>query len=991
MKKLLLLLPSFLAFFLLVSTKVSAQAPPPPSWTTVPMAFTGQIHIVKFLDAVGAPLEGFVGDDTGISYTRDGGTTWKRATILSPKGYVGLVTGYVTDITFKNDSVGFAILDSVYNNDQNPDSGGVLITTDSGRIWNIDDTLNTPDSGRGIYYNVANNRLYVASADLRPGSQGLVVSTDNGGTWTVLDTNKYYTGFAFNGNGYGVVATEGTICNSRTQNLWLSTTDGGVTWQKTRMFTQSWQPLGIPTTETFFASSANNCSGIANALMRSDDGGYGFSPIPSYTSGGNDTLSEDMAGDGCEQFASSFATHTGMWYSTNDGANWQIIPSSPNPAVDTRFYVSPDTVWSFAYDSLKWIPRPATADIHVWPDTVAFKNAACQTNSDTTIHIFGCNCANTIQLVKDSIHRFNDTSTAPVQILPAIPPAISLCSGGLGVADAVTIQFQPNSDLADTADYHLIFNDNGTTVDTVIHMTANGIHPVPPPFPTKAISLSGPACSGVIDTCIEITNESCSTLIFEGGGSSLNESPQCQNELQMTGFCELQKGNVTLAPGQSWCFEIDFVPGLVIGCCDASAQLEYKTADGTLDTLTNFLQVVGCTTTNLKPSFRGFNINRANCCDVPDDTTIYFVNSTCDTIELRSPVITGHTSCANNFKIDTTAADNNGFPLTFPLFIPPNQHVPLTISLTCEATNCVAYIKFPYTIRANFASVACAGVDSTQFATDSLIDTVSLTTQAIATPPKVTSSINFGSVNCCDSTDMKTITITAGCKPDTLKGLLLINSKDTNFVLDTAGDGLILPMVLSPGQQVSFQVGFLPHCDGGSGGSDNGTMVDSMSSGIISTPIGATSTNLATANLSTDSVSFDSVESCAGQSCKTVTFTNASCGPIKIVVNTPPQNACMTVSGVTTNTIPVGGNVQVTACLNPSALGVTGTDLEHGHLPDHRPERREFHVRYGYAECLHRSAGAVGLADAACEYDDLRFVHDHGIFLADEPRYLLYV
>ncbi len=910
---------SFLTFFFFFSTLASAQ-----QWFPVTQQFYGQIHIVKFLDGVGAPLTGFVGDDTGIWYTTNGGTNWSRATITDPGSLpTRFPSGWVTDISFASPTLGFAVLDSNANNNSD---AGILITTNGGKNWSFDDAAGTPDSGRGIYYNTANGRLFVASCD-----RGLVYSTDQGGTWAVADggrdTSLYYTGFAFNGNGFGVVATEGTICNSRTQNGWLYTTDDGVSWAPTRIFTQSWQPLGIPTTETFFGSSTNSCVGINNILERSDNGGYGFAPVLGYTGGSTDTLSEAMAGDGCEQFASSFSTHFGMWVSTDDGASWNTIPLSPTPAVDTRFYVSPDTIWSFTYDSLYSAARPKTGDIHIWPDTIAFKNAACMTTSDTDIHIFGCNCANTLQLTGATVTRLtNIVDTIDPVITPTIPPVHSLCSNGVGTNDGVQLQFQPTSSSRDSANIHVLLKDNGVTVDTIIHMTANGTSSTFPPFPNKAISLSGAACSTPIDTCVYLTNQSCSTIILTD--ATLNENTQCQDQLQMTGYCTLHGGSqVTLLPGESYCFEINFVPGLIVSSCDASVQINYRTADGSVDTVTNFLQVVGNTTTNLKPSFRGFNINEASCCTVPSDTTIFFINTTCDTIELRAPIITGHTSCAKNFTIDSSGATLGTFPIHFPVKIPPTQHVPITIDLDCEGIACSAYITFPYTIIANFASSACAvNFDSAEFASDSLIDTVSLTTKSEVTPPTMPISVNFGNVNCCDTTSMQTVTITGGCKPDTLTGISLATTGG-NFYVDSTN--FSSPVILNAaGQKATFRLGFLPRCAGGSGTNDADTVTVTYKSGSgqikLTSQIRATSTNLATANKSSNGIDFDSITSCAGQMCANDTFTNASCGPIKININTQPQNSCMTISGVTSTTIPIGGTMVVTACLNPSSCGVTG-------------------------------------------------------------------
>ena len=96
---------------------------------------------------------------------------------------------------------------------------------------------------------------------------------------------------------------------------WLNTTDDGLHWAKTQMNTESWQPVGIPTTETFFGSSSNNCSGVNNAIFHSDNGGFGYSPELGYQPPNIDTLKpQAMAKSTCSLFCFFVSSGDGMWF-----------------------------------------------------------------------------------------------------------------------------------------------------------------------------------------------------------------------------------------------------------------------------------------------------------------------------------------------------------------------------------------------------------------------------------------------------------------------------------------------------------------------------------------------------------------------------------------------------------------------------------------------------------------------------------------------------
>jgi hypothetical protein len=540
--------------------------------------------------------------------------------------------------------------------------------------------------------------------------------------------------------------------------------------------------------------------------------------------------------------------------------------------------------------------------------------------SDTQIHIFGCNCANSPTLTGATVQRLTNIVDTIAAVLPA-PVPIPLCVSGISTPISVDLQFQPTSDLPDTASIVLSFLDSGKTVDTVISMGGAGVS-ANPQFDVKGtISMQGPACAPEIDTCLVLTNSSCNTIIFDN--CNLNEDSKCTCQLQISGCCDLaNKGPVTLGPGESWTFCIAYVPGLKISSCDASFSVNWHTSDGSKTGTTNSVTVVGETSTEVKPSFRGFNINAASCCTVPADTTIFFVNTTCDTITLQKPVFRGKDASAKNFSLDS----NTHPPLHFPLQLPPGQHVPLTIDISCQKGTSVAYITFPYAIAGTFATNSSCGIgsDCAAFASDTLLDTISLTSGAVAAVASMTPNlVNFGFVNCCDSTEEKTVTISAGCKADTITAITFSNSPDSNFYIDLST--IQLPYVLLANRQVSFQVGFLPRCGSGSGGTDTGSVTATlMEAGQLTSGLKAVSTNLATASKSSDTLNFGSVQQCSPQTCMVDTFANSSCGTIQISVKTPPTHSCFTLTGPSSSPISAGSNTTGSVCFDPSACGLTG-------------------------------------------------------------------
>src|SRR5207247_7248864 len=125
----------------------------------------------------------------------------------------------------------------------------------------------------------------------------------------------------------------------------------------------------------------------------------------------------DMVGDGVELFAPT--NDLGIYYTTDEGNNWQSMAGSPNqPLEPSRAYLTSTKIWSFqsaglggAAKDLMSCNRPTTnINIHIVgagssspvytappPDyRIVFQNVACGVAIDTAITLFGCNCGPTV-------------------------------------------------------------------------------------------------------------------------------------------------------------------------------------------------------------------------------------------------------------------------------------------------------------------------------------------------------------------------------------------------------------------------------------------------------------------------------------------------------------------------------------------------------------------------------------------------------------------
>jgi hypothetical protein len=290
-----------------------------------------QFRCIYFLDLPGPPRIGFAGIWDQLFKTTDGGNTWSN---VSTPWFDSVGTGVFLDITFKDSLTGWLTTDGSI--------GGCFKTTDGGNTW---DLLPTVFWAGAVHYDSESDGLFVASWG---GTTSQFTSWDEGSTWTVAETGGQ-TGYAFADAQLGILASA-ELWNGN-EGGWLRTTDGGHTWNTLAMNIESWQPLAIAGTKTFFA-----ISDIDGIIYRTDDAWdtwrqlytFPFNPNPwGFTTG-------CIRGDINHLFVQMI---DGCYMSTDTGHSWKYLCGVPTmsdwPQVyDSRLYAKDNYVYISTYDSV---------------------------------------------------------------------------------------------------------------------------------------------------------------------------------------------------------------------------------------------------------------------------------------------------------------------------------------------------------------------------------------------------------------------------------------------------------------------------------------------------------------------------------------------------------------------------------------------------------------------------------------------------------------
>ncbi len=185
-----------------------------------------------------------------------------------------------------------------------------------------------------------------------------LISTDGGLNWSYIDNNFWTTGIAFADSLTGIIT--GATDSSSYYSPDIITSDGGKTWNKTKNYTDSWQPLGIKNSKTFFEVRnfvhINTYNNRPQDVYRSDNGGQSWklagtvNPNPNVLNYLTGTIAGDLnklyvqegvqVGDGVPP-----GDPVGIFVSEDQGATWNSI-CGPGGMLPSRFYVKDNYIYA---------------------------------------------------------------------------------------------------------------------------------------------------------------------------------------------------------------------------------------------------------------------------------------------------------------------------------------------------------------------------------------------------------------------------------------------------------------------------------------------------------------------------------------------------------------------------------------------------------------------------------------------------------------------
>jgi photosystem II stability/assembly factor-like uncharacterized protein len=255
------------------------------------------ITCVYFIDLPGPLRVGFVGTESELWKTTNGGISWSDVT---PSDGIA----YVCDICFKDSLTGWCLgLGGI--------GGEVFKTDDGGETWTLQ--YATRFATNGIHYCMAPNRLLLTTGD------SLLVSTNLGNSWSATAIEGAY--FAFNSDSMGIVSAsfaKDTTCG------FFRTTNAGVSWDRADITFDTFvstQPLAIPGTPICFAATYDRVR-----VYRSDNYGQTWRQLVDF--GPNmDSQFQEIGPVGTGYIRGDLSrlyigSDSGMYVSTDSGVTW---------------------------------------------------------------------------------------------------------------------------------------------------------------------------------------------------------------------------------------------------------------------------------------------------------------------------------------------------------------------------------------------------------------------------------------------------------------------------------------------------------------------------------------------------------------------------------------------------------------------------------------------------------------------------------------------
>ncbi len=267
------------------------------------------ITCIYFLDLPGPPRIGFVGTESSLWRTSDGGNTWAAVWDTG----VTYSHAYVSGICFKDSLTGWISVFNGYSPDEK-----CYRTTDGGKNWYLlqvpSDTYPYSTFGSfGIAYENASGLLFLSCYTK------IRISTDLGNTWP--DSLPYSADrFSFSDSLHGIISAVGASDiehDSSTGLLYLVTSDGGLSWDTSAsgipIASGSYEALAMPGSSTCFGTAANG----QGVIFRSDDFGRTWRQVGTLPA--NHLWTGYIAGNFSRLYVQN---ESSIYVSTDSGVTW---------------------------------------------------------------------------------------------------------------------------------------------------------------------------------------------------------------------------------------------------------------------------------------------------------------------------------------------------------------------------------------------------------------------------------------------------------------------------------------------------------------------------------------------------------------------------------------------------------------------------------------------------------------------------------------------
>lgn len=345
--------------------------------------FPSPVITIKFFSFEPQLTVGYAGLDNGdIWMSTNNGNTWSLT--FSPNNCS------VSAITFKDESTGWASA-GIHTSNNAGKTHGCYRTTNGGNSWL---PLRTDQNFYDINYQSATGRLYAVGED------SLYVSIDEGNTWQGQVAGGFNS-VAFTNKDQGIVSTFD-------KTGYLYTTDGGFSWNRTRMTSHCWSPLPLSSTNQIYAASE-----IDAIVFRSDDGGIHWDTVAFV---GPTAPTGDMEGDECQLFYQGSGSAVEVSY--DGGYHWQQI-GGPNTFYDTRFCVNEERIYA-ADDEGNLFSAPRLKSVLASPSALSLPSLSSCSEIDTAIYVFNSVCDSITVL---SVHS-NDSAHCAI-LTPPLPKRLA--------------------------------------------------------------------------------------------------------------------------------------------------------------------------------------------------------------------------------------------------------------------------------------------------------------------------------------------------------------------------------------------------------------------------------------------------------------------------------------------------------------------------------------------------------------------------------------